>query len=618
MRSTHASSISRNRTTTAAASSLRTAAASSSVAAAAVTSSSALAQPSTKAASGPVSRAARLAALRVQRDQLTAEIASQTSTVAALQAEVDDLRLSLSSENDALTGVMDAHYLDSSRSALVQAFLVERQSTNMVWREYLQRIRRQALLDAPGPNEAAGDNTKFFAADAQNGETLTTSQRALRSALHSVQDAFQRTFDASVADSNADVAPSSQPAQSPPYLKLTVDAISSRPDLRQLYGVDDESASTRIHPATFFAHLNAEVERGTREIQQRIQELERERAQTHGAAPTLASASIQDTLSSLISSLQSESTTRFVQAHKLANETDSLSAILEELQQKQREGDADILNAPSNEVPFETKHTLQSVRRLQNLQLSLAALKSQVAFASKTYATFAHIRDSRQSAMDAFLDQKRVIDAFHSDRKSNERRMVEMVLQNKELRKKTSDYHARVINLVATELQPMCNKIEETAKQLVDSVAEEAKQGVACIVSPLSTIEAIRESGGPGRVPVARLALHQIQRTSVQSNQLHALVMDPFGTNGAVSAQPTFKGLLGFQLYKNPTQIILQMQQLVQKGAHATISTANETCARIHSHNMLALLTHEPCCLLLCQACTSPSCRASPRRPIMN
>ena len=120
---------------------------------------------------------------------------------------------------------------------------------------------------------------------------------------------------------------------------------------------------------------------------------------------------------------------------------------------------------------------------------------------------------------------------------------------------------------MSSQLHPLCSLLLESSRSLLDCVAVEHSSGCGALVCPLSLVEPSRASGGSGRVPVSRLALHLAQTPTLQLNQLHALLVDPFGGTGAdTDPAQAFKGLVAFPLYQNPSQILTHMQKLTQQG----------------------------------------------------
>ena len=118
----------------------------------------------------------------------------------------------------------------------------------------------------------------------------------------------------------------------------------------------------------------------------------------------------------------------------------------------------------------------------------------------------------------------------------------------------------------SSQLHPLCALLADVSSALVESVAREAGEGTGALVSPLSLVSGSRASGGAGRIPVDRLGIHLVQTPTLQLNQLHALLVDPFG---GVGAPGSFKGLAAFPLHQNPTQILAYMQRLAHNGQHA-------------------------------------------------
>lgn len=531
--------------------------------------------------------------MRARRDALARDISGQQASLADLQGEVADLQTQLACASEAKARLQESAQLEATKSILVTAFLNAQRQQEAVWQEYRARLREKAKLDllaatTPPTANHHHQQQQYFTDDA--GQALTATQRNLRTALRSLQQAFEATFQLAL-DRQQQQQPPSLRSDEPTdlYTKVTVEEIASHPDLRALFSMDrsghgdtaDAEADREgaFRSATFLQDLNREVQRSIEEVERRIKEAEAERNSdtrpsasnaTAGEAPPKPS--IRDVFSSLISSLQAESTTRFMQAQQLANESLGGEEILEELIRKQREGDDAVLDAPGDQVSLETKHTLLAVRKLQHLQRHLAALKAQMAFAHKTYATFAGIRDARQAAMDAFVRQKDQVTSFGAARRRNEAALVALVGENKIMRRKIQGYAQRVGACVAGELAPMCMRVERAALALVDSVAREAHAGLECLVSPMSLLEKGTDEqerdardgggggGGKGRVPVSRLMLHQSQQASSQATQLHALLMMP--TPRAAQVE--------HRLVRHPSALVWTMQEMATEGQRET------------------------------------------------
>jgi hypothetical protein len=502
--------------------------------------------------------------MRSRRDALARDIASKQTSITELQDEVGQLKVQLSSESEARIRVQESAQLEASKAMLVSAFLNIQRQQEAVWQEYRARLREKAKLDISPASESNKQQQQYFTDDA--GNSLTATQRNLCAALQSLQQSFEHTFQLALDRQPQSAIPSKQQEDAAEYLRLTVEELTRRDEFRELFSIDRPLSSTETFRAgVFLSDLNSEVQRSIDEVARRIMEAEAERNAESVPADKQAESekplkpSIRDVFSSLISSLQAESTGRFLQAQQLANETDGGEEILNELIRKQRQGDEEILNAPSDEVSLETKHTLLAVRKLQHLQRHHAALKAQMAFAQKTYTTFAGIRDARQTAMDAFQRQKDRVTSFPSARRVNEQALVVLVGENKIMRRKIQEYAGRVAACVAGDLAPACARLERASLALLDSTSGEGLAGLSSIHSPLSLLEQGVEEGGRGRVPVERLAIRQVQQATSQTSQLHAFMMH----DGHHSER--------IDLVRNPSAIVWKMQELATEAAHLAL-----------------------------------------------
>ena len=422
-------------------------------------------------------RQARLDALRAQRDALRRSAAAKESSLSALQADVSRAKMDLAVEQDALLAARQAHDLDLQRRVLRQAFVAERKQSTAVWQEYAQRMHTHAMLQSPAQSSATPLHQqqqlqKQFLASSTDGansevSTETDSQRRLRAAFQLVLQSFEQTFEQAQRDAaehklqqeaEQRVTLSSgeqqqQQPQGPAYPKLTGEWCAARAELRALFPVPAASstndagvaaAPARFDAQSFLRDLATDVDRSTVQLQRKREAVE---AQIRGEDPetsftaTPATPSLQELLSGLISQLQEESSSRFLQAQKLQNETFVSDEILQELLDKQRAPDAKLTSAAG--VSFEEQQEVASMRRLQNLQQTLAALRAQLAFAQKTYATFQNIQNVRAQAWEEFVRQKTELESFGETRRAMEKRMMELVMQNKTMRNKIGQCETR-------------------------------------------------------------------------------------------------------------------------------------------------------------------------------
>lgn len=157
----------------------------------------------------------------------------------------------------------------------------------------------------------------------------------------------------------------------------------------------------------------------------------------------------------------------------------------------------------------------------------------------------------------------------------------------------SGEYDVRLSNYISTQLHPLCALLSDTARSLVDSVSRESAQGSAAIVSPLSIVEPSRAEGGAGRIPVARLALHMLQTPTLQLNQLHALLVDPFGGSGSANGNAQsggFKGLVAFPVYRAPSAILAFLNALVVQSIQQSLLDryASQSWAALHTRDSQA------------------------------
>lgn len=425
-------------------------------------------------------RQARLDALRAQRDSLRRAAASKETALAALEADISRAKMDLAVEQDSLLAARQSHDLEMQRRTLRQAFVADKKQSTAVWQEYAQRMHTYAMLQSPSSQSDAQSTQQLqsqqqhpkqylssSAASSQDGPTdigiETASQRSLRAAFQSVLQSFEQTFEAAQRDAAeqrlqqeaeqrvtlTSNEQQQQQQQGPAYPKLTAQWCAARAELRALFPVPVASSATaaaghspaattaaRFDAQSFLRDLASEVDRSAAGLQRKREAVEQQNKGTDAssAATTATTPSLQSLLSNLIAQLQDESSSRFLQAQKLQNETFVSDQILQELLDKQRAPDAKLTTA--NGVSFEEQQEVASMRRLQNLQQTLAALRAQLSFAQKTYTTFSSIQAVRAQAWEQFARQKTELESFGETRKAMEKRMMELVMQNKAMRNK--------------------------------------------------------------------------------------------------------------------------------------------------------------------------------------
>jgi hypothetical protein len=548
-------------------------------------------------------RQARLDALRQQRATLRREQAAKQTALQSLSADVSRAQLELATEQDALLAARQARDLDLQRRALKQAFLVEKRQASSVWSEYAARIRKHAMLPAQAGEQQSqmGSQPQYFSANghaatssqAQNGSSVeleSEMHRTVNAAFRVVHESFEATFAQAQRDAEVQAAENgaqlSTQSNDPAYEKLTPEWCAARAELRTLFstvGSSDASHSVangstspahRFDAVEFLRALCAEVDRSTARVQEQRQAVE-EQNKIAASDPTLNrqdstngsalsdsnNQSLDQILSGLISTLQDESALRFLQSQKLQNESSASESILAELQSKHRQDDVAVF-ADKSPANFDQSQRLKSQRRMQDLTLTLAALKSQLAFAQKTFQTFLNIADQRQKAWEEFERRKGLIDNFRAVRSRGEAQMISLVSGNKTQRNRFKELDGRAREFISSQIAPLCALLGQTAISLQHSVEKEFASGGEVIVSPLSTVSNSVARGGEGRIPIARLNLHLIQQSSLQLNQLHQLLLQtPLANDVQV-----WKGLVRFPMYKNPSQILQHMQAITQQG----------------------------------------------------
>ena len=551
----------------------------------------------------------RLAALRARRDALLQQVADQRREITSIESEINVHRQTLSEEADNRTQVLKDARCETNKMILIHAFLEERQKMIRVWKEYIGRLKQSGRIARHGDaNSQSTQSAQFVPASSSPSDLLATrSQQLLRQCLAALENSFRATLD----NSHPNVPDSDD------FLKLTHDKVDSMDNIRQLFemmtastsggvgGGDTPSSlpSGRLHPAQFLRDLLVEMKDESAALRHRAEEVRNgvettTNKSTAAAAAAAAGASsaatptptppkptAAETISSLITSLQNEASSRFLQSQKLSNETYAQQMILDELLRKQRENDALILDAPPGtaSVTLEQRHHLASVRRLQDLQLQLAALKSQLSFARKTYDTFGEIAAKRQLAWDTFEQQREAVKQFPIARKSNEQILVAQVIGNKALRKKMKEYEERARAMIRTDLVPVTARIQRRSIELLGQIGSELQTGLQILAEnvPFSpTFTSPRHQAGNGRTPIKRFALHQLEQVSMQNVALHAVLADPFGTDqhqqlkksapSTMKDKSNWKGWHSTKLYLNPTRNLLQAQEEIERGKDIT------------------------------------------------
>jgi hypothetical protein len=488
--------------------------------------------------------------------------------------------------------------------------------------------QQQQLLGSSGGGGAPHSQAQTFHSSgnaAKPGELLeSASEHALRAVFKVVLDSFEATFAQAQRNANDQQQQQQLPSQpQPAYPQLTPEWCAAHAELRALFPA--ASASTfssspsssssppsspasicRFDGARFLRDLANEVERSMQRLERRREEVDAQNKEwatkqqaangstgngssaltprstftAHNSSSSRDDSSssfsqqppppLQTQLSDLISRLEEESATRFLQAQKLQNEAAAAELMLEELLHKQRGSDEEVL-APQlhgafAKYSFEQQQHRQSLRRLQNLQGSIAALRAQLSFAQRTAASFERIASAREEAWADFETRKQRVEQFALVRKDNERSMVGMVMENKALRNKFAEYDGRAREFLASQLQPLCALLSRSATALVDSVAREDREGGAVVRSPFSSLEESVQRGGKGRVTLARLSMHQTAMPTLQQNQVHRLLADPCNSNS-----DEFKGMCHLLAHESAA---VQLAPLVQRLVHQSLHEA--------------------------------------------
>jgi hypothetical protein len=142
-----------------------------------------------------------------------------------------------------------------------------------------------------------------------------------------------------------------------------------------------------------------------------------------------------------------------------------------------------------------------------------------------------------------------------------------MVMENKALRNKFAEYDGRAREFLASQLQPLCALLSRSAAVLIDSVAREDREGAAVVQSPFSSLEESVQRGGKGRVTLARLTMHQTAMPTLQQNQVHRLLADPYNSNSG-----EFKGMRHLPAHESATvQLVPLVQRLVHQSLHEAL-----------------------------------------------
>jgi hypothetical protein len=130
-------------------------------------------------------------------------------------------------------------------------------------------------------------------------------------------------------------------------------------------------------------------------------------------------------------------------------------------------------------------------------------------------------------------------------------------------------YSIRLNNFLTSHFDPVCQLVVNSANSLIDSISNESLNGLEIIQSPLVMIE--KNNGEMETITIDRLMLKQMQHITQQSKQMHSIFPNPnqlnhINSNNTNKNENQLKrGLVGFQLYKNPTQILFHMQNIIQK-----------------------------------------------------